>query len=216
MAEKIPVGLIRVLTTAEEKLLNLHGRLIMGYFPGLEVLSACIPDQPEGIHDEETEEIAVPKVLALARGMEKDGMKAVIISCAGDPAVALAAAELKIPIIGAGRAAAAIARTMEVPVGVLGLTPEAPEPVAAILGERIIDALIPQGVVSTLDLMAPEGRASVLEGGRKLKERGAKALLLACTGMSTIGAADTLKERLDIPVIDPVKAQAAAAWTLLV
>lgn len=215
MAGKKRVGLIRVLTTSDEKLLKLHGELIMGYFPALEVFSECIPDQPEGIHDDETERIALPKVAALAKKMEKDGMEAVIISCAGDPAVALAAGELKIPVIGAGRAVAAIARTMEVPVGVLGLTPEAPAPVEAILGDRIIDVLIPDGVVSTLDLMAPEGKASVLEGGRKLKERGAKALLLACTGMSTIGAAAYLREELGIAVIDPVRSEGAVAWALL-
>jgi Asp/Glu/hydantoin racemase len=39
------------------------------------VVSRCIPDQPEGIHDGETERIAVPKVLALAKEMEREGME---------------------------------------------------------------------------------------------------------------------------------------------
>lgn len=61
------IGLIRVLTTLKEELLNLHGDLVMKYYPGFQVVSRCIPDQPEGIHDYETERTAVPKVLALAR-----------------------------------------------------------------------------------------------------------------------------------------------------
>ena len=48
------VGLIRVLTTDDEELLQCHGRLIQQYFPMLEVQSRCIADQPEGIHDDET------------------------------------------------------------------------------------------------------------------------------------------------------------------
>ena len=48
------VGLIRVLTTEDEELLQLHGKLIESYFPMFQVVSRCIPDQPEGIHDDET------------------------------------------------------------------------------------------------------------------------------------------------------------------
>ncbi len=70
------IGLIRVLTTPDTKLLNLHGELVMKYFPSFDVVSQCIPDQPEGIHDERTEKIAAPKVLALAETMERSGMEA--------------------------------------------------------------------------------------------------------------------------------------------
>ena len=40
------VGLIRVLTTEDEELLQLHGKLIESYFPMFQVVSRCIPDQP--------------------------------------------------------------------------------------------------------------------------------------------------------------------------
>ena len=210
------IGLIRVLTTSNEELLNLHGDLVMKYYPGFEVVSRCIPDQPEGIHDYETERTAVPKVLALAREMEREGMEAVIVSCAGDPAVAEASAELRIPVIGAGRSAASAALVLARPTAVLGITQEVPVAIRSILGDLLVSDAVPDGVESTLDLMEPEGKEAMIKAGVSLAEKGARAIVLACTGMSTIGAADTLKERLDIPVIDPVKAQAAAAWTLLV
>lgn len=210
------IGLIRVLTTLKEELLNLHGDLVMKYYPGFEVVSRCIPDQPEGIHDYETERTAVPKVLALAREMEREGMEAVIVSCAGDPAVAEASAELRIPVIGAGRSAASAALVLARPTAVLGITQEVPVAIRSILGDLLVSDAVPDGVESTLDLMEPEGKEAMIKAGVSLAEKGARAIVLACTGMSTIGAADTLKERLDIPVIDPVKAQAAAAWTLLV
>lgn len=210
------IGLIRVLTTSKEELLNLHGHLVMKYYPGFEVVSRCIPDQPEGIHDYETEQTAVPKVLALAREMEREGMEAVIVSCAGDPAVAEVSAELRIPVIGAGRSAASAALVLGRPTAVLGITQEVPGAIRSILGDLLVSDAVPDGVESTLDLMKPEGKEAMKKAGVSLAEKGARAIVLACTGMSTIGAADTLKERLDIPVIDPVKAQAAAAWTLLV
>ena len=43
-----------MLTTEDQELLALHGRLLEQYFPMLEVESRCIPDQPEGIHDDAT------------------------------------------------------------------------------------------------------------------------------------------------------------------
>ena len=61
------VGLIRVLTTGDEELLQLHGKLIESYFPMFQVVSRCIPDQPEGIHDDETFAVGVPKVVNCGR-----------------------------------------------------------------------------------------------------------------------------------------------------
>lgn len=215
MTGRIRTGLIRVLTTSDTELLNLHGKLIMEYFPRFEVLSSCIPDQPEGIHDDATEETAIPKVMAMARRMAADGMRAVIISCAGDPAVRQAASELDIPVIGAGRAAACMANALGCPVGVLGITEKVPQTIVDILGTNLVADAVPEGVSSTLDLMRPEGMEAVYEAGRGLLDKGARALLLACTGLSTIGAADKLQKTLGVPVIDPVRAEAAALWAAL-
>jgi len=209
------IGLIRVLTTPDTKLLNLHGELVMKYFPSFDVVSQCIPDQPEGIHDERTEKIAAPKVLALAETMELSGMEAVIVSCAGDPAVHEASCRLRIPVIGAGRSAASAARILGQPVGVLGLTRNVPEAIVRILQDLLVAEAVPEGVESTLDLMKPEGIEAMLSAGEFLVKKGAKAIVLACTGMSTIGAEGILREKLSIPIIDPVKAQSAAAWTIL-
>ncbi len=210
---RIPVGLARVLTTDDAALLEMHGRMIMEWYPGLDVRSACIPDQPEGVHDDATEAQAVPKVIALLEQMQADGMAAVIVSCAGDPGVPEAAERLTIPVIGAGRAAACMARLLDKPVGVLGITEVVPSAVRYILGDKLVADRVPDGVVSTLDLMKPEGKEATVAAGRRLLEQGAECILLACTGMSTIGAAALLRQALRVPVIDPVRAEAAAAWT---
>ena len=85
------VGIIRVLTTDDKSLLHRHGRILEGAFPALAFDSRCIPDQPEGIHDAETERMASPKVAALAREMVCEGVGGILVSCAGDPAVLRAA-----------------------------------------------------------------------------------------------------------------------------
>ncbi len=72
MKEKKEIGLIRVLTTQDKKLLQLHGHLIESYFPSLTVESRCIADQYEGIHDEASQAKALPKVLKLAGEFAKD------------------------------------------------------------------------------------------------------------------------------------------------
>lgn len=208
-------GVIRVLTTLDEELLNLHGKLISRFFPQIETVSACIPDQYEGVHDDETERLAVPKVMALAWQMESDGFDAVVVSCAGDPGVDELSNELSIPVIGAGRAVAAAARALALPIGVLGLTVKVPSAIKTILGESLVANVVPDGVSSSLDLMTTDGFNATLSAGRYLKRRGAKAIALACTGMTTIDAATRLSADLDIPVIDPVKAEAALTWTVL-
>lgn len=208
-------GVIRVLTTRDEELLNLHGKLISRFFPQIETVSVCIPDQYKGVHDDETERLAVPKVMALAWQMESDGFDAVVVSCAGDPGVDELSNELSIPVIGAGRAVAAAARALALPVGVLGLTVKVPSAIKKILGESLVANVVPDGVSSSLDLMTTDGFNATLSAGRYLKRRGAKAIALACTGMTTIGAASRLSAELNIPIIDPVKAEAALAWTVL-
>lgn len=100
------VGVIRVLTTEDETVLNCHGKLLERYYPMFQVTSRCIPEQFEGVHDEETERQSIPKVVALAEEMYREGFDAVIVSCAGDPGVEEARKLLPIPVVGAGESVA--------------------------------------------------------------------------------------------------------------
>ena len=120
------VGLIRVLTTEDEELLQLHGKLIESYFPMFQVVSRCIPDQPEGIHDDETFAVGVPKVVNLAVELWKEGCQAIIISCAGDPGVPEARQAVPIPVIGAGSSTAALSLFFGSHPAVLGITEDVP------------------------------------------------------------------------------------------
>ncbi|MEM1628959.1 MAG: aspartate/glutamate racemase family protein [Desulfurococcaceae archaeon] len=209
------IGLIRVITINDEELLNLHGKLIERAFPELRVISRSIEDQPKGIYDRESEEKAKPKILRLAREFEKQGVEAVVISCAADPAVAEARKELKIPVIGAGSAAASIALSLGERIGVLNLTEETPGVIKRILGKHLVAEAKPRGVENTLDLLTDQGKSAARKALEELLDNNVDVILLGCTGYSTIGFAKIAEEIARIPVVDPVIASGAVTLSVL-
>lgn len=198
------VGLIRVLTTDDPEFLALHGRLLEQYFPMLEVESRCIPDQPEGIHDDTTMSLGVPKVVELARQMWQEGFEAIVVSCAGDPGVLQARKEIPIPVVGAGESTAVLSLFYGSRPASLGITADVPAGYQRILGSRLVSSGRGEGVESVLDLMTPQGYAATMEAAQRLKVLGADVIALSCTGMSTIRIAPRLEQDLGIPVLDPV------------
>lgn len=210
MERKFKLGLVRVVTITDNQLLNQHGRLLEHYYPQFTVESRSIEDQPTGIHDDETEALAVPKIIKLVK--EWNDVDAIVISCAGDPAVQELRVELPIPVIGAGEATALLAGNYGKKFGVLGITEEVPRAYSRAFGENIVGTCRPEGVNSTLDLMTEEGRKSVVQKALELKALGAEVIALACTGMSTIKIAKELEDICQIPVIDPVMSEGLVAY----
>lgn len=207
--KRFRVGLIRVLTSDDQNFVDTHGRLLEERFPNLEVISRCIPDQWEGIHSHELEQIAIPKIVETARTFEDVDM--ILVSCADDPGVVEVREALPgMPVTGGGETAAALASRYPGKVGVLGIVDYAPKAYVRMLKDRIILGR-PEGVESTLDLMTPKGRESCFRCGEELKQAGAGVIALGCTGLATIGIAAELEAHLGIPVIDPVLAQGVFA-----
>ena len=198
------VGLIRVLTTEDEELLQLHGKLIESYFPMFQVVSRCIPEQPEGIHDDETFAVGVPKVVNLAVELWKEGCQAIIISCAGDPGVPEARQAVPIPVIGAGSSTAALSLFFGSHPAVLGITEDVPSGYQRIFGDRIVDNAKGDGVENVLDLMTDRGYEATMKAAAAQKEMGAAVIALSCTGMSSIRIAPSIEKTVGIPVLDPV------------
>jgi len=210
MNRKWEIGLIRVVTQDDPAMRELHGQLIMDYFPALAVETRCIPDQYEGIHDPASKAAAIPKIIAAARAFTNKA--AIIVSCADDPGVEELRRLLDIPVIGAGSSTAALAGRYGGRTGLLGITDYAPSPFAEGLGDALIHLGRPEGVENTLDLLRPEGWEAVEALARRLKDAGAGSLALACTGLSTVGAARKLRAALGIPVVDPVMAEGLFAY----
>ncbi|MCX8168600.1 MAG: aspartate/glutamate racemase family protein [Candidatus Methanomethylicia archaeon] len=209
------IGLIRVITLIDEHMLNIHGRIIERAFPELKVISKCIEGFPKGLYNRESMEMAKPEILRLAREFEKQGVEAIIISCTADPAVLEARKELKIPVIGAGSAAASISLALGERIGVLNLTEETPEVIKRILKDHLVKEVAPKGVWNTLDLLTYWGKEAAKEALKTLIESRVNVIMLGCTGYSTIGFARVAEELFKVSIVDPVMAAGAVTLSIL-
>ncbi|AIQ10827.1 aspartate/glutamate racemase family protein [Paenibacillus durus] len=208
------LGIIRVITLPDQRDADLHGELIRRRY-GLEVTSACIEDQPEGVFDERTEELAIPKIVLLAGELEKRGCRAIGISCAADPALAECRQAVNVPVLGAGSCAAHLGLASVDKLGVLTILEETPPLIRSILGDAYVGMERPEGVMTTLDLRTEAGREASFRSAVKLAEQGAEGIVLACTGFATIGFAEELERRLGLRAFDPIYSLGAAAAVCL-
>ncbi|MWV45474.1 hydantoin racemase [Paenibacillus sp. HJL G12] len=204
------IGLIRVFTAKDNEVVQSHGKLIQENY-AVPVISRSIPDQPYGIYDDETEKTAIPKIVDLGVQLEKEGCRILIISCAADPGINELRARVSIPVIGGGSSASLVARSLGLPVGLMGITEGVPPVMRELLGELIVGYIRPDGVTNTTDLLTEEGRRAALESARSLVNQGAKAIVFACTGFSTISFAGEIRRELGIPVIDTVDSEGLIA-----
>lgn len=208
------IGVIRVFTTDNQEILNNHGEIITSQFH-VPTVNACIPDQKLGIYDQETEDIAVPKIVELGKKLEQEGCELVVISCAADPGVNELRKEVSIPVIGAGSAAALIALSTGKPVGILGITENPPKVMTDLFGDLLVAYKVPEGVSNTTDLLKPEGKERGMDAVKYLLDQGAEVVVFACTGFSTIGLADMIRKELKVPIIDAVESEGLLANQLL-
>lgn len=206
------LAVIRVLTTENEDLLQQHGRIITSTF-GLETKSFCIPDQYQGVYDDATREKAIPKIVRLVEQAENAGAKAALISCAADPGLKEARAACKLPVIGAGSALAAVGMAISEKIGVLNLTGPTPAGIVEMLGSRLVAEASPKGVRNTTELLA--NKEAALAAAQTLLDQNAQVILLACTGYTTIGMADYIRQAFGCQVVDAVKAGGLMAQYIL-
>ena len=203
------LAIIRVFTTQDEVIKESHSKLLLENY-GIKSKTYCIPDQPKGIYSEETEKEAVPKIVATAVQAEKEGATSILISCAADPAVNEVRDAVKIPVLGAGSCACAVALALGKKVGVLNLTPYTPEPIKKILGKHLHKEIAPEGVVNTTDLLTDEGFIAAKEAVTLLAKT-SDVIIFACTGLTTMGLKAKIEAEYNIPLVDAVLAAGAIA-----
>jgi len=208
----MPLGIIRVLTTSDQSVLLEHGRILEAEF-GLKSVTRCIEDQPDGIYDQASETLAVPKIVRLGQRLQDEGCTALFLSCAADPGLAQLRAAVTVPVVSAGSAAARVAAYLNLPAAVIGIGDAAPAPFRRLLGEDVTYAR-PDGVTKTVDLLTPAGRAAALDCARRLHDAGAKVIVFSCTGLTTIGLAPRIRAEIGCAAVDAVTAAGmfAAEW----
>lgn len=205
------IGLIRVLTTGDSRLLNAHGQVVRDA-TGHDVISRAVEDQPHGVHDDASHSAAEPKVRMVAESLahEVDG---ILISCSSDPGLEQVRRSLGIPVVGAGSAGAAAALSLGHRVGVLTVNSATPAAVSRVLGHHLVAAESPHGVRTTNELLTPHGVFETYRAAERLIEAGVDVILQACTGLTSMGVAAELRRRYGLPVVDAVQAAGSALAT---
>ncbi|WP_077302183.1 aspartate/glutamate racemase family protein [Virgibacillus pantothenticus] len=204
------LGIIRVLTTKDNQVLQEHGSRLTELY-GIRSTSICIGSQPNGIYDDESEKVAIPKIVALAQEMAEDEeIKAITISCAADPGLEEARQVVDIPVFGAGVCGAYAASMVGSKVAVVGITEQPPPAMKKQLGETFYNYAFSPRLRKTTDLFQQYAKPELLRVINKAIEAGADVILFACTGFSTIRLKAYLQKHLEVPVIDLVEAQGIA------
>ncbi|MFA1820849.1 aspartate/glutamate racemase family protein [Virgibacillus oceani] len=208
------LGIIRVLSTENLHILREHGRKMENDFQ-IQTVSRCIEDQPYGIYDSASEKIATPKIVKLARKMaDEDAVDAITISCAADPALEEVRRAVYIPVFGAGVCGAYAASMVGSHVAVIGIAEEVPPAMKEALGNKFHSYSFSEHVRKTTDLSKLGAKVALCLKAEEAVKQGADVILFACTGFSTIHLKEYLRDKLSVPAVDLVEAQ-AVGYSLL-
>ena len=176
-----------------------------------------IKQGPETIEQALDEVLAGQEILSEVLRAEAEGADAVIVDCALDPILSASRQAVRIPVVGAGQAAYALALTLGDRFSILGplkcLVPEYRRRIHEYgLSGRL--ASIRSIDVEILDLLSDKAvQAFVREGRSAIDKDQADVLVLGCTGMSPV--MPRLQQMLEVPVVDPASAAIALAETLI-
>lgn len=158
----------------------------------------------EGAYDEL---INSPYAVELAK---ERGYDAVFINCFGDPGVKAARECVDIPVFGGFEPAVLIAMGLADKIGIVTVVPNVVQPIqrhiaAEKLGGRVVS--VRDIGIPVLELCDHEKLCNAVfnESVKAIREDGAQAIVLGCTGM--VNVTDTVQARLkehgyDIPVIE--------------
>ena len=188
---------------------------IAGPDTSIEVVS--IKQGPETIEQPLDELLAGPAILEEVVRSEQEGADAVVVDCALDPALAALREAVRIPVVGAGQSAFALAITLGDRFSILSplrsLVPAYNRRIRE-YGLNFALSSIRCLEFGILDLLSEAAsRAFVREGKAAVEEDGAEVLVLGCTGMSP--AIPGLQEQFEVPVVDPAATAILTAQTLV-
>jgi allantoin racemase len=173
---------------------------------GSEVDVVCLPHGPESIEAAYDEALAAPFIVEEVRRAEREGYDAVSLDCAMDTVVRASREAVRIPVTSAGEASYFLAMGLCVRfsiVTVLKSTADAIKENVATYGFQSRVASVRYARIPVLDLKDEDKafEAIVRESRIALEKDGAEAIVLGCTGMSSL--TPRLMRELNVPVIDP-------------
>lgn len=202
----VRVGLIRVVSGLGHDQMQAHARILERKYPFLSVITEAIDGFPNGLYSEEMEDQAVPEILRAARKLSPF-VDVIAVSCAADPGIPELRRVVTAPVVGAGSCLGLVGRALGTKIGILTISSYVPKAVVESLCGCPIAWRQVDGVHRTTDLF--NAMDALTRAAKALFADGCRAIALACTGFSTIGAAEVLRKQLQTVILDPVEAMGA-------
>ncbi len=177
--------------------------------PGNEVEVICLLHGPVSIEAAHDEALAAPHIIEEVKRAEKEGFDAVSLDCAMDTVVRASREAVNIPVTSAGEAsyllALGLCSKFSV-VTVLKSTADAIKENIRKYGFENRVASVRYARIPVLDLQDEKKAfdAILKEAETAIEHEGAEAIVLGCTGMSSL--TPKLQQSLGVPVIDPAVA----------
>ena len=174
--------------------------------PGNEVEVVCLAHGPLSIESAYDEALAAPYIIEEVKKAEKEGFNAVSLDCAMDTVVRAAREAVRIPVTSAGESsyllALGLCRKFSVVTVLKSTAEKIKENISTYgFGDRI--ASVRMANIPVLDLKDERKafKAILSEAKVAIEKDGAEAIVLGCTGMSSL--TKKLQNKLKVPVIDP-------------
>lgn len=171
----------------------------------------------------ESERDVVAVAAHLVSGMQRaeaDGAHAGIVGCFSDPAIDAIRETVRMPVIGPGQSAIALALQLGESYSILSpLDRGAKRARPRLRGQGLMERLSSiRGIgVSVVDLVQGDRSAwdRIVDAGRRCIDDGADVLVMGCMSMAFMDVDRELADRLSVPVVNPVLAALKTAETML-
>jgi allantoin racemase len=186
---------------------------------GTRIEVRSVPSGYASIESERDAVMVAPHLVVGLMTAEAEGADAGIIGCFSDPALDAVREVVKMPVVGPGQSAIALALQLGDRYSVLSpLAGSAKRTIPRLRAQGFADRLASvRGVgVSVIDLARSTNEAwECIVGRRCIDEDGADVLVMGCMSMAFMGVEHELSDRLSAPVVSPVLAALKTAEMLL-
>jgi allantoin racemase len=185
-----------------------------------EIKVQSVPSGYPSIESERDVVVVAPHLLGGMQQAEAEGASAGIVGCFSDPALDAIRETVKMPVVGPGQSALALAMQLGESYSILSpLERGAKRALPRLRGQGLTERLASiRGVgVSVVGLAQGDNTAweRIIETGRRCIDDGADVLVMGCMSMAFMAIEGELSDRLAIPVVSPVLAALKTAEMLL-
>lgn len=188
---------------------------------GIEIAVLSVPSGYPSIESERDAVMVAPHLLAGMQKAEAEGARAGIVGCFSDPALDAVRETVRMPVVGPGQSAIALALQLGERYAILSPLNSGAKRAMPRLRAQGLDGRLAtvRGIgVPVADLARGTNGAwerIIATGRRCIEEDGADVLVMGCMSMAFMDVERELSERLCAPVVSPVLAALKTAETLI-